>query len=527
MAAGAIDPAVAANVVTAPAGLGDWLVVLPLVIPVVTGAVLVMLRHHTRHHAAISAVGLLALFAADVALLVEVVGGGPMVMAMGAWRPPFGIAFAADVLGTTFATVAAAVALAVAIWSGPTVNTHERRYGFHPFLMLLMTGVTGAFLTGDIFNLYVWFEVLLISSFGLMVLGSEKAQIDATVKYGLLNLMATTVFLIATGLLYATVGTLNMADIAVRIHALPPGAPIVTIATLYLLAFGMKAAGFPLQVWLPASYHTPPAGVSALFAAMLTKVGVYALLKTLVLILPAEGRALSDVTVFVAGATIAVGAVGALAESDLRRICGHLVIAGIGNMLIGVAIADQASITGAVFYAVHSMLAMAGLYLAAGVVEEIAGSGDLRRAGGIAAFDPAFATVFLVLAAAAAGLPPFSGFWPKAMLFEAAAAAGAPGLATLVLVSSLVILTALGRVVLLVFWRGGPEGTPDGTTDLRRLTPLPADERASRLVPVGLLAALSVSIGLMPAPVHDLAAAAARGLLDPAAYAARVLGGAP
>lgn len=527
MALPAIDPALARHIVDAPAGLGDWLVVLPLVIPLVTGAVLVMLRHSMQYHVHVAALGLLALFSADVALLARVLADGPQVMAMGAWRPPFGIAFTADLLGTTFATTSALVALAVSIYSGPTINTHERRYGFYPFLMLLMTGVTGAFLTGDIFNLYVWFEVLLIASFGLLVLGSEKAQIDATVKYGILNLSATTLFLIATGLLYGVMGTLNMADIALRVGTLPEGAPMTTIAALYLLAFGMKAAAFPANFWLPASYHTPGAGVSALFAAMLTKVGVYALMKTLVLILAPQGAALASVTGWVAGATAVVGVLGALAQSDLRRLLGWLVISGIGTMLIGVAVGGETGLTGAVLYGVHSMLVMAGLYLAAGIVEEMAGGGDLRRLGGMQPFNPAFAAVFLVLSFAVAGLPPFSGFWPKAVLFDAAVAGGSPGLAFIVLLTGFLTVIAMGRVFLFAFWRGGPEGTPDGDVTRRHLRPLPDEDRPERLIPVGLLTVVVVLYGLVPAPVFALAAGAARTLLDPAGFAAVVLGGAP
>lgn len=524
MALAPIDPALAANVVP---GTGDWLVVLPLVIPLVTGAVLVMMRRRMHYHAAVAVLGLLALFAADVALLVEVLDHGPAVMAMGAWRPPFGIAFAAEPLGVTLATTSAVVAIAVALYSTPTINTHERRYGFYPFLMLLMTGVTGAFLTGDVFNLYVWFEVLLISSFGLLVLGSEPAQIDGTVKYGVLNLMATTLFLIATGLLYAVLGTLNMADIAVKARALAAPGPLVTIAALYLLAFGMKAAAFPVNFWLPASYHTPSAGVSALFAAMLTKVGVYALVKVLVLVLAPQAERLSGATAFVAGATMAVGVLGALAQSDLRRLIGWLVISGIGNMLVGVALATEAALTGTVLYAIHSMLVMAGLYLAAGMIEETAGTGDLRRLGGMMVFNPVFSAGFLVLGLSVAGLPPFSGFWPKAALFSAAVDAGAPGLATMILLTGFLTSIAVGRAFLYAVWRGGPEGTADGATDLSGLKPLPDEDRPARLVPIGLMVALVVLYGVVPTPAWTVATVAARSVLDPQTFVGRVLGEAP
>ncbi|WP_181708469.1 Na+/H+ antiporter subunit D [Chthonobacter rhizosphaerae] len=519
----AVDLAVA--MVTAPSTASDWLIVLPVVVPLVTGAILVMVRHATHLHRPLTALGLALLFGIDLMLLGRVVAEGPLTMMMGAWKPPFGIAFTVDLLGATFATTAAFVALVATATAGPAINTAERRYGFYPFLMLLMTGVTGAFLTGDIFNLYVWFEVLLISSFGLLVLGSEKAQIDGTVKYGLLNLVATTFFLIGVGLLYGTLGTLNMADIAAKARAAGPEAPLVTIAGLFIFAFAMKAAAFPLNFWLPASYHTPTATVSALFAGLLTKVGVYALLKVTVLLLGNQTGAYTDLLVVMAAATMIVGALGAIAGSDLRRILGWLVISGIGSMLIGVAVGSPGALTGSIFYAVQSMLVMTALYLAAGVVEARAGTGDVRRLGGFYAAAPLFSGVVLVLLFAVAGLPPFSGFWPKAILVESSLAVDRPGLAAAVLVSGFLQTLAVGRIWLYVFWRGGPEGTPDGAIDLSgvRVIENPAD-RVALVGPVIVLTAAVVLIGLVPTAIGGLAEGAASGLLDPAGFTARVLG---
>ena len=213
-----------------------------------------------------------------------------------------------------------------------TVSSSGRRYGFYPFLLLLMTGVCGSFLTADVFNLYVWFEVLLISSYGLLILGNDRIQLDGAVKYGVLNLVGTNLFLIATGLLYGIFGTLNMADIAVKVDALdnPASGTLATVAALYFLAFAMKAAAFPVNFWLPASYHTPNIVVSAVFAGLLTKVGVYALIRIFVLILPESLNYMADVIGIVAIATLITGALGALAQSEIRRLLGYLVIAGIG-----------------------------------------------------------------------------------------------------------------------------------------------------------------------------------------------------
>jgi multicomponent Na+:H+ antiporter subunit D len=525
MAATGYDVDLSLAMVTDPATLSDWLVALPVAVPMMAGAVLVILRHRMQYHALIAMTGLAILLACDVLLLLKVLNGGPAVMMMGSWLPPFGIAFEADLLGVTLATTAALVALAVGMQAGPTVRTHERRYGYYPFLMLLMAGVTGAFLTGDLFNLYVWFEVLLISSFGMLVLGSEERQIDATVKYGILNLVATTLFLIATGLLYGTLGTLNMADIALKARAPEVAGPMVTIATLFLVAFSMKAAAFPLNFWLPASYHAPGAGVSALFGGLLTKVGVYSLLKTMVLLLGVQAANLTGVAAWVAGLTMVVGAMGALAQSEIRRLVNWLVISGIGNMMIGVALPNDLALTGAVFYAVHSMVVIAALYLAAGIIEEIVGTGDIRRLGGLWARNAGFGALVLVLLFAVAGLPPLSGFWPKVVLVDASLAAGAPWLAAAVLVSGFLTTLAGGRLFIYAVWRGGPEGTPDGAMDdavLERPRP-----HAMRLLPTVLLTVVVVAIGLFPGPLHTLSAGAAAGLLDFEAFAAAVFGSAP
>ncbi len=279
--------------------------------------------------------------------------------------------------------MAALVALAAGIFSLADINDSGRRYGFYPLLMLLMAGVSGAFLTGDIFNLYVWFEVLLISSFGLLVLGSERGQIDGTVKYGFLNLVATTLFLVATGFLYAVFGTLNMADIARKADELRVNAPLMTLVGLYVLAFGMKAAAFPLNFWLPASYHTPRVVVSALFAGLLTKVGIYALIRVTVMLFPIEREELSFVLALVGALTMMVGVLGALAQTDFRRILGYLVVSGIGSMLAGIAIGGPGGIGGAIFYALHSMLVMTGLYFASGIAMRLGADSSIATLAGL------------------------------------------------------------------------------------------------------------------------------------------------
>jgi multicomponent Na+:H+ antiporter subunit D len=506
-----------AALVLAPTTFADWLVVLPMALMIGAGAVLMMIRHRIRLHGTIAICALGALVVLDAALLIKVWSGGPVTMVMGRWLPPFGIAFTVDLFGAAMALAAAVAALAGGIYALRDIDSAGRRYGFYPFLLLLMAGVTGAFLTGDIFNLYVWFEVLLISSFGLLILGSEREQIDGALKYAILNLLGTTLFLIAVGYLYAIFGTLNMADIAEKAAGHRGSAPTVTLGALFILAFAMKAAAFPVNFWLPASYHTPRIVVSALFGGLLTKVGIYALIRVMVMLFPVEREELSLVIAVSAVLTMLLGALGALAQTDLRRMVGFLVIAGIGNMMAGVAIGSQPGISGAILYAVHSIMAMTALYLVAGEAARLGGSFSLATLGGLYVRAPWFSAASLVLFLAVAGLPPFLGLWPKIALVKAALDIGAWWLAGAILVSAFLITLALGRVFLLAYWRPRAGAMP--------VTGRPG---MAIVLPIGGLTAFVVLFGLFPESLIALTQAAAEGLADPSAYIRSVFpGGAP
>ena len=488
-----------------------WLVIFPVVLCLVTGAALAMIRRAIAFHAPVAIASLAALCVVDALLLARVAAHGPLNMVMGRWLPPFGIAFTVDILGAALALVAALIALGGAVYALADVDAARRRYGFYPFLLFLMAGVSGAFLTGDIFNLYVWFEVLLIASFGLIVLGGEPEQIDGAMKYGLLNLVGTTLFLIAVGYLYAIFGTLNMADIAIKI-ARPDGEwPLMTLGTLFFAAFAMKAAAFPVNFWLPASYHTPRIAVSGLFAGLLTKVGIYAMLRVLVMLMPAVTAALAPLVSVVAILTMLSGAVGAVAQTDLRRALGYWVVSGIGVMLAGIALGGATALTAVIFYAFHSMVVMTALYLLAGLAARRAGGFDIAATGGLWTSAPLLSALTLALFFSVAGLPPFSGFWPKAMLVSAALEGGRGWLAGAILFSGFLVTFAAGRIFLLAFWRPGAE--PRDAAG-RSPQPLPA---ASLFVLV-LLTLATTAAGLWPEPVIALSKAAALALMEPAPY---------
>ncbi|MCJ8053323.1 Na+/H+ antiporter subunit D [Shinella curvata] len=510
----AANPAdLSAALVLTPVPAADWLVVLPPAWCLLVGAVLLMLRKSLHLQALIAIPALAVLVVIDALLLAHVAANGPVTMVMGRWLPPFGIAFTADLTGVLFALAGAVVAFAGSVHALADIDASGRRYGFYPFLLLLMAGVSGAFLTGDIFNLYVWFEVLLISSFGLITLGSEPRQIDGAIKYAFLNLVATTLFLVTTGYLYGIFGTLNMADIAVKAAAGRAELPLMTLATLYFLAFGMKAAAFPVNFWLPASYHTPRVVVSALFAGLLTKVGIYALLRTLVMLFPVEREELSFLIAIVGVATMLLGALGALGQSDIRRLLGYVVISGIGVILAGLSLGSPGGIGGAIFYALHSMVVMTALYMAAGLAGRLAGSFDLNRLGGLYSRSALFSALSLVLFFAASGLPPFSGFWPKVMVAKAAIDIGAWWLTASVFLAGFLTTIALGRVFALAYWRAEVRGLPAQSIP------------ASALLPLAGLTALTVVFGLFPDALLSLVQHAEQSLANPDAYIGSVFPG--
>lgn len=506
--------------------LADWVIVLPLVLALLGAALLLMLRHVLHLPALVAGLVVIGIIACEVSLLARVMIEGPLSMTMGKWLPPFGISFTADILGAAFALAAALVTLVVIIYAEGERGEGERGDGFHALALLLLAGVTGAFLTGDLFNLYVWFEVMLIASFGLIVTGGRPLQLDGAVKYGFLNFLATTLFLLSLGLTYGLLGTLNMADIIGKASMANPAA-LTGIAALLLLAFGMKAAAFPLNAWLPASYHTPPAVISALFAGLLTKVGVYALLRSLVQLMPLSRDILEPALLLVAIATLLIAPLGAIAETNLRRAIGFLVIGGIGAVLAGIALAQQGGVEGAALYVFHAILTMTALYLVAGLIERRTGQRDTRHMGGLYAASTPLSILFLVLVLATAGVPPFLGFWPKLVLLDAGlrqAVAGdwADGVLVLaLLVNAVLTLIAGSRLWAHVFWRQGGEGAANEHETISLHRPGPREQWLGLGASIALTGLILVA-GLWPSLLFEGARTGAADLVNPGRYIAAV-----
>ncbi|MEM6617944.1 MAG: Na+/H+ antiporter subunit D [Pseudomonadota bacterium] len=495
----------------------SWLLTLPLVLPFLT-AVAAFLTRQSPLGRRISVLGNTLFLAASVALLVRVVQDDIVVGQMGGWAAPFGITLVADRLSAVMVVITAITALAVAIYALGDIDARKEYLGYHALFNVLIGGVTGAFVTGDLFNLYVWFEVMLISSFGLLVLGGKKAQIDGGVKYVTLNLISTILFLSGVGLLYGMTGTLNMADLARTLPTVENQGLVTVVAMMFMVAFGVKAALFPLFFWLPASYHTPAFSVSAVFAGLLTKVGVYALIRMFTLVFNGDMDFTHTILLWVAALTMITGVLGAAAQNDVRKILSFHIVSQIGYMIMGLALMTPLALAGAVFYLVHHIVVKANLFLIAGVMERTAGSTDLGRIGGFYKSAPLLAVLFLIPAFSLAGFPPLSGFWAQYVLVAAALEDSAWIIAAVALVVGLLTIYSMTKIWAEAYWKAHPEGLEP------RLSALDGDRRRALLWPVAGLAAITLVIGFFPEPFVTFATDAAGQLLDPGEYVTAVLG---
>ncbi|MEU7929252.1 Na+/H+ antiporter subunit D [Micromonospora sp. NPDC049107] len=495
---------------------------LPVVVPLLGAALTLLLADRPRVQRTVSVLCLAVTFTVALVLLVQAYRHGPVVLAVGGWPPPVGIVLVADQLAALMLVVSSAVTLCVLVYSIGQGRSETSESApvviFHPTYLVLTAGVTNAFLAGDLFNLFVGFEILLAASFVLITLGGTETRIRTGSTYVVVSVLSSMIFLTGVGLVYAATGTLNMAQLAQRLDDLPDNVR-VTLQLMLLLAFAIKAAVFPLSAWLPDSYPTAPAPVTAVFAGLLTKVGVYAIIRTETLLFP--GGQVDDLLMVVAGLTMVVGILGAVAQSDMKRLFSFTLVSHIGYMIFGVALSTAAGLAGAIFYVVHHITIQTTLFLVAGLVEERAGSTDLRRLGGLARVAPLLGVLFFVPAMNLAGVPPFSGFLGKLGLLQAGVAAGGALPATLVAagtLTSLLTLYVASRVWNIAFWRAPRIATDEPVVRLPALT-------------VGAtvaLVALGVSLTVLAGPLFDVTADAATDLLSRTPYVRAVLpGGVP
>lgn len=490
----------------------------PLFIPFVSAVLCLAWWKDRRVQGWLSVGALAAMFVTALQLLITVRGDGIQVVFAGGWDAPFGIVLAADLLSATLVTVTALVGVTVALFSIPAVDVKRESFGYYPLLNLLVFGVSGAFLAGDIFNLYVWFEIMLMSSFVLLALGGEKRQLEGAIMYVTINAISSAIFLAGVAILYSLTGTLNFADLALRLADVPEKGLVTLVSMFFLVSFGIKAAMFPLFFWLPASYHTPPIAVSAIFSGLLTKVGVYALLRVFTLLFVHDLPYTRTVLMALAACTMIAGVLGAAAQWDFRRILSFSIVSQIGYMVLGIAIFTPLAIAGTVFFLVHNMVVKTSLFLIAGLVHHVKGSYKLRYIGGVYRDHFWLAILFLVAALSLAGLPPFSGFWAKFILVKAGIEAGEFWVVLVVIASSLMTLYYLTKIWNEVFWTNEPEELNDPEPHTPGPGPL-----WLMVLPVVVLVGITLTIGLNAEPIFDLARETADQLLGRDEYIRAVL----
>jgi multicomponent Na+:H+ antiporter subunit D len=495
--------------------MNGWLAA-PIIIPFATAALSLLVRDRMRLQSGLAMLAAAVHLTLGMGLLYQTHTCGITVLHVGSWQAPFGIALVADHLSALMLLITGVVYVAVTVYSRVDIDETAVWRGYYPLHHILVGGISGAFLTGDLFNLYVWFEVMLMASFALLVLGRTRAQLSGGIKYVVINLLSTLLFLIGLGLIYGMTGTLNMAHLHVKLQATSNPAVPATVAVLFLTAFGIKSGLFPLFFWLPAAYHTPPVAVSAIFSGLLTKVGVYTLIRTFTLIFPFVNSGLRELVLVAAALTMIVGVVGAAAHVDVRRILSFHIISQVGYMVLGLGLFTPLALAGAVFYLLHHIVVKTNLFLISGLLRRYGGSFALADLGGIYGARGGIALLFFIPAFSLAGFPPLSGFWAKMILIRASLEIGHFTLAGVAAVVGLLTVYSMTKIWNEAFWKPAPSQQGD-----RRG---PGNGSAWLIAPVVALALLTLVMGLFPGPLVELAKQAAAELLDPGAYVYSVVG---
>jgi multicomponent Na+:H+ antiporter subunit D len=507
---------------------------LAVLLPVLGAALTFTLVRRPRAQITVTIATLVLTLVLNLALLAAVWDAGVAAVTIGGWAPPLGISLVVDRLSALMLVISSLITLAVLLYATAQGIVDEDEGGpvsiFHPTFLILVAGVSNAFLAGDLFNLYVGFEILLTASYVLLTLGGTGQRIRAGTTYVVVSVISSAVFLVAIAMVYAATGTVNMADLAVKLGALPTDVQMV-LHVLLLVGFSIKAAVFPLSFWLPDSYPTAPAPVTAVFAGLLTKVGVYALIRTETLLFP--GEHVNTLLMVVAALTMVVGILGALAQSDLKRILSFTLVSHIGYMIFGLGLASELGLAATVFYVAHHITVQTGLFLVTGLIENRAGTANVDRLGSLAFVSPLVAVLFFIPAMNLAGIPPFSGFFGKIGLLAGGVELATPLAWVLVAVSVLVSLLTLLVVVrawVRAFWRriDDVEHPPAQLVSAYQRTK--ADGRRPKPLSMGLvlptagLVALGVAFTVFAGPLYDLSDRAAQDMQQRTPYITAVLG---
>ena len=478
------------------------LVLAPLLVPLATAMLCMLTQSMPRLQRQVSLCGALVLLACAITLVRQVIAQGPVTIVAGNWLLPFGIELSADRLSAAMVLIAALMVTVTLLWQSSDADAAPWSPTLHPLLHGLVAGAGAAFVTADLFNLYVWFELTLICALGLLVHGGALRQLDATLKYFVLNLFGTLLLLAAVALLYGATGQLNFTALGLASAQLPPGV-VLPLLGLLALALLIKAAAFPFFAWLPASYHTLPAPVLALFSALLTKISLYALIRLLSGVFQPAPPLLFDVLGWIAVLSMVTGVLGAAYHWDMRRILAFHSISQIGYILLAIALASRAGDAAAMFFVLHHSLVKAGLILTAALIFRATGHYDLRRIGGLYACKPWLGVLFLLLALSLVGIPPFSGFWGKYLIVRAALVQGEYLWAAVALAVGALTLYSMLKIWLEAFWKPHPDGD---------WQPPVASLASPATLGLGALVLVTLWMGLFPETMIDYVNATAAGL---------------
>lgn len=496
--------------------MSNNLVLLPLLIPLVSGLLMAVFRKNLSFQRFLSPVSFLATLAVSLYLVQLVFQEGIQILELGGWPAPFGIVLVIDMLAALLLVTTSVIGFACVWYAMKSVGEGREKHYFYPLFNFLIAGVNGSFMTGDLFNLYVCFEVMLVASYVLLSLGGTRVQLRESVKYILINTISSTLFLLGIAYLYAVAGTLNMAHLSVRIAEAGQGGFITTVAILFLIVFSLKAALF-LFIWLPGAYSAAPTAIAAVFAALLTKVGIYSIMRIFSLIFYHQPEITHTLMAVMAALTMLLGGLGAMAQWDVRAILAYNVIIGVGFIVSGLAIFTPKAVVGGIFYLIHDMVLKALLFLLGGTMIKLAGTSNLKKISGLIRNNPTLGWMFLIAVLALVGMPPLSGFVGKVLIIQEGFLKGELHggfywLAAMGLISSLMVMYSLLKIFINGFWG---ESNLNISVDRGKINQL--------LLPCSLLTTVCILLGVGAEVLYPYVEQAVNSLLDTQIYIEAVL----
>lgn len=487
------------------------IIVLPLVIPILTGILLVFLHRHVKTQRWISIIATILNIVISFIILQKIQVEGILKLDFGGWIAPYGITFVADSFAVLLVLTANFVTAICLIYAMFSIGEKREKLFFYPFVHLLVAGVNGSFLTGDLFNLFVCFEVMLLASYALITHGGTRIQLRESIKYIVINVLSSSLFVIAIAYLYGSIGTLNLAHLSARIAESGQTPLLTAISLLFLIVFSIKS-GLLLYQWLPGSYSAPPTAIAALFGALLTKVGVYALFRTFSLLFYHEPAVTHNLIGIMAAITLIGGSIGAIAYKNIRHIVAYNVVIAIGFILIGLAVSTQSAIEGSIYYLIHDMIIKALLFLLAGTMITLTRTSRFDQVSGLIRNYPVLGWLFFIAMLSLTGIPPFSGFIGKILVGYGAVETGHFLLLALGFISSLFVLYSLLRIFMNSFW-GETMISEDQEAPLKK----------GLIIPCLILALATIALGVGAESIATYVSDAANTLLNPDIYIDAVL----